>query len=152
MRERVDTVTTECAEAICEVIAEDTGLSRAESMLRRPRARLDAPAPVVLEWNGLRLDPALRACSIDGREVELTRTEYDLVSALLTTGRRVRSKADLVLVARGAGDDSTHVSDADRRTIEVHVGNLRRKLGDDASRPRLVETVRGLGYRMAPRD
>lgn len=104
-----------------------------------------------LEHNGLRLNPATRTVWIDGAEVELTRTEFDLLLALMRAGRVVRPKSELARVIRaGEYDTGMYISEAEERTIEVHVGNMRRKLGDDARFPRWVETVRGVGYRLAP--
>lgn len=110
-----------------------------------------APAPGTLAHNGLTLNPGTRTTEIDGLNVELTRTEFDLLHALLEGGRLVRTKTDLVRRLRGEEyDTGTFISDADERTVEVHVGNLRRKLGDDSKAPRWLETVRGVGYRLAP--
>ena len=68
---------------------------------------------------------------------------------LLDARGRVVSKADLTLMLRGDGyGSSTFVSDADARAIEVHMANLRRKLGETPSQPRWIETVRGVGYRL----
>lgn len=114
-------------------------------------APVSAPAPGTLAHNGLTLNPGTRTTEIDGLNVELTRTEFDLLHALLEGGRLVRTKTDLVRRLRGEEyDTGTFISDADERTVEVHVGNLRRKLGDDSKAPRWLETVRGVGYRLAP--
>ena len=100
--------------------------------------------------DGLELFPTLYRVTVDDREVQLTPTEFVLLRTLLTSRRRVRSKAQLFRTLRDeAPDAGTFVSDADERTIEVHMGNLRRKLGDDPRRPRWVETLRGVGYRSA---
>lgn len=108
-------------------------------------------APSRFEHNGLCLDRETRVVERDGESVLLTRTEFDLLASLLRTGRRVRSKADLVRELRaGSYAVSDYVSDSEERSIEVHFGNLRRKLGDDVRSPRWVETVRGVGYRLAP--
>jgi len=157
--------------------------ARADSMLRRPRARHDAPAgwseqqvvtphPVVtgeqrsaspaaaaavtaepvrgLRLNGLVLDEDTRVVTVDGTRVDLTRTEVDLLASLLTTGRRVRSKADLVLAMRGQQYVSSYfVAEDDKRSLETHVANLRHKLRDEGPVPRFVETIRGVGYRAA---
>ncbi|MCT9819050.1 response regulator transcription factor [Microbacterium sp. W1N] len=97
----------------------------------------------------LALDPDSRIVRIGNREVDLTRTEFDLLNALLESKRRVRSKADLALVLRGESYVTTYfVGDADKRAIEAHMTNLRRKLADDPSNPRYIETVRGVGYRL----
>lgn len=101
--------------------------------------------------NGLSLDFSTRTTSIEGVPVELTRTEFELLHAVLEGGRRVRTKTDLVRRLRGDEYDSGgFISEADERTVEVHVGNVRRKLGDDSRAPRWLETVRGIGYRLAP--
>ena len=87
-------------------------------------------------------------CSLDGAPVELTRSEFDLLLAIMEGNRRVISKDTLALELRG---DSTtgYVNDSDRRAVEVHMANLRRKLNDPVGAPRYIETVRGVGYRLA---
>jgi two-component system, OmpR family, response regulator len=103
-----------------------------------------------MRFNGLALNHETRVVTVNGGSVDLTRTEFDLLESLLGTGRRVRSKADLVLTMRGQQYVTSYfVNEADKRSVEVHIANLRRKLGDDAATPRYVETVRGVGYRLA---
>ncbi|WP_022880499.1 response regulator transcription factor [Microbacterium sp. B19] len=97
----------------------------------------------------LRLDPDSRVVLVDGYELELTRTEFDLLATLMESKRRVRSKADLTLVLRGESYVTSYfVGEADKRAIEAHMTNLRRKLGDNPANPRYIETVRGVGYRL----
>ncbi|GGD75314.1 response regulator transcription factor [Microbacterium murale] len=97
----------------------------------------------------LRLDPETRIALIEDRVVELTRTEFDLLHALMESKRRVRSKVELTLVLRGESYLTTDfVGEADKRAIEAHMTNLRRKLGDAPTQPRYIETVRGVGYRL----
>lgn len=107
------------------------------------------PSGSWVEHNGLALDPDARLAEVDGAPVDLTKTEFDLLATLLESRRRVRSKADLALALRNDAYVTTHyVGDADRRNVEVHMANLRRKLGDDPNAPRFVVTVRGVGYRL----
>ncbi|WP_375385858.1 response regulator transcription factor [uncultured Microbacterium sp.] len=102
-----------------------------------------------LVHRNMRLDLDSRIVLIDGSEVDLTRTEFDLLAALMESRRRVRSKADLTLVLRGESYVTTYfVGDADKRAIEAHMTNLRRKIGDNPVQPRFIETVRGVGYRL----
>lgn len=97
----------------------------------------------------LQLNADARIVLIRGEELELTRTEFDLLATLMSSKRRVRSKADLTLVLRGESYVTSYfVGEADKRAIEAHMTNLRRKLGDSATTPRYIETVRGVGYRM----
>lgn len=97
----------------------------------------------------LRLNPDSRIVVMNESELELTRTEFDLLAALLESKRRVRSKADLTLVLRGESYVTSYfVGDADKRAIEAHMTNLRRKLNDNPTNPRYIETVRGVGYRL----
>jgi len=97
----------------------------------------------------LQLDPDTRIVLVDGQELELTRTEFDLLATLMESKRRVRSKADLTLVLRGESYVTSYfVGEADKRAIEAHMTNLRRKLGDNPANPRYIETVRGVGYRL----
>lgn len=120
---------------------------------------VDAPvADAVLEidtsgdWlvhRDLRLNPSHRVVMVDGAELDLTRTEFDLLATLLESKRRVRSKADLTLVLRGESYVTSYfVGEADKRAVEAHMTNLRRKLGDNPTNPRFIETVRGVGYRL----
>jgi len=133
--------------------------ARIDAMLRRPRHHLttapasasggDEPADSWLEHRGLRLNVGTRIVEVDDAGIDLTRSEFDLLADLLAAGRRVRAKSDLALMLRGdpfAGN--SYVSDSDARAIEVHMANLRRKLGESPSQPRWIETVRGVGYRL----
>lgn len=103
------------------------------------------------EHRGLRLNSAERRVRLNDDELELTRTEFNLLEVLLLSGRRVRSKTELAELLRDE-DAAFYVSDADKRAIEVHLANLRRKLGDHPTSPRWIETVRGVGYRLTAND
>lgn len=103
---------------------------------------------IPLEHRGLRLEPGARVVELEGVEVELTRSEFDILRMLLGSGRRVVSKLQLAGMLRGErGEPDHYLSEHDARAIEVHVANLRRKLGESPSEPRWIETVRGVGYR-----
>ena len=101
-----------------------------------------------LSHNGLRINADMWLCDLDGAPVELTRSEFDLLLALMEGNRRVITKDSLALELRGESPGG-YVSDSDRRAVEVHMANLRRKLNDPVSSPRYIETVRGVGYRLA---
>ncbi|GAA4656719.1 response regulator transcription factor [Arthrobacter cryoconiti] len=104
----------------------------------------------VLTHRGLVMNVGMRTLMVKDNPVELTRTEFDLLFALMDNCRLVRTKADLVRLLRGDDyESSSYTSDADERTIEVHMANLRRKLGDEAKAPIWIKTVRGVGYRIA---
>jgi len=106
-----------------------------------------------MEHNGLWLNIETRVVRLRGRELELTRSEFDLLAALLQSNRRVRTKPDLALLLRGESYVTSYlVSEADKRAIEVHMGNLRKKLGENVNQPRWIETVRGVGYRLTAPD
>jgi DNA-binding response OmpR family regulator len=102
-----------------------------------------------LTHNGLRINAEMRLCETDGDSLELTRSEFDLLLTIMLGNRRVISKDALALELRGDHSSSGYVSDADRRAVEVHMANLRRKINDSVSSPRYIETVRGVGYRLA---
>lgn len=102
-----------------------------------------------LVHNGLRINKEMRLTELSGQSLDLTRSEFDLLLAIMAGRRRVVSKEELALLLRGDQGSGGYVSDADRRTVEVHLANLRRKLNDPVVSPRYVETVRGVGYRLA---
>lgn len=116
-------------------------VARIRAMLRRPRAA-DPGTELFREFGALQIDPVAREVQLEGKLLELTRTEFDLLEVLSAHPRRVFARRVLLEEVWGGdwfGDD--HV-------VEVHVGNLRRKLGDDTQAPRYIRTVRGVGYRM----
>jgi DNA-binding response OmpR family regulator len=117
-------------------------VARIRAMLRRPRAGAPAERPAPRRLGGLELDPAAREVHVEGRLVELTRIEFDLLDALSERPRVALTRAQLLERVWGPswfGDD--HV-------VDVHVSKLRKKLGDDPRRPRYLRTVRGVGYRL----
>jgi DNA-binding response OmpR family regulator len=117
-------------------------LARVSALLRRPRARSSEPHEVRL-FGELEIDVPRRHVTCVGEPVHLTRLEFDLLDVLSRSPKQTFSRAQLVQQLWGPGwfgDD--HV-------IDVHVSNLRRKLGDDPRAPRWIETVRGVGFRMA---
>ena len=79
-----------------------------------------------------------------GEPIDLTRVEFRLLQTLLEADGRVLTRDQLLDAVYG--QDQSEVLD---RTIDVHIGRLRDKLGDDAEAPRYVATVRGVGYRAA---
>jgi two-component system OmpR family response regulator len=125
-------------------------------------SELAAPAPAAgpdpqqtgwMEHRGLWLNVETRIVRVHRKEVELTRSEFDLLTALLQSNRRVRTKPDLALLLRGESYVTSHlISEADKRAIEVHMGNLRKKLADNVNSPTWIETVRGVGYRLTASD
>ncbi|WP_127573465.1 response regulator transcription factor [Georgenia faecalis] len=100
--------------------------------------------------NGLVIDAAARMAELAGEPLHLTRSEFEILLSLLVARGRVLSKADLVRELWAESyDTGLDTTEADRRAIEVHVANLRRKLREDAVSPRFIQTVRGVGYRLA---
>jgi DNA-binding response OmpR family regulator len=104
----------------------------------------DSPARPVVHGD-LILDPDRHEVTVSGRPISLTFVEFRLLATLLGAGGRVLSRDQLLDAVYG-----TDAVDVLERTVDVHIGRLRDKLGDDADRPRYVATVRGVGYRAAP--
>ncbi|MFC5931626.1 response regulator transcription factor [Cryobacterium melibiosiphilum] len=98
-----------------------------------------------LHHDGLRLDKARRIVEVDGAPVMLTRSEFDLLAQLLQPANQAHSKTNLIHEIRSDNYRSGLLTHADKRSLEVHVANLRKKIGP-ANR---IETVRGVGYRLA---
>lgn len=117
-------------------------VARVQAMLRRPRSAPAAAAPPRWVFGALTIDPAVREVTLDGAPVPLTPTEFDLLAALAEEPRRVLSRSSLL--SRVWGTQWA----ADDRLVDVHLGRVRRKLGDDPAQPRFILTVRGAGYRM----
>ena len=120
-------------------------LSRIRAVVRRARG-LAGPAQRVLLLGRLTIDPARLQVTLDGREIALTSYEFGLLLVLAERAGRVLSREQLLDLARGGAEEAFD------RSIDVHISRLRQKLGDDAKRPRLLRTVRGAGYMLAPPD
>jgi DNA-binding response OmpR family regulator len=116
-------------------------VARVKALLRRPR--LGAASPNLPM--GLLVDGQRREVKVDGRAVQLTQLEFDLLAALARDPGVVLSRQQLL--DRVWGTDFV----GDDHLLDVHIAKLRHKLGDDAARPRFVETVRGVGFRVVDR-
>ncbi|MES2867826.1 response regulator transcription factor [Microbacterium profundi] len=116
-----------------------------------PSAQMEDTANGWQSHRDLNLQPETHTVVVAQREITLTPTEFNLLSTLMESKRRVRSKSDLALLVRGEGlESSFYVSESDKRAIEAHIANLRRKIGDNPVEPNYIETVRGVGYRLTP--
>lgn len=116
-------------------------VARVHALLRRRRTEPGTVEGSVLRAADLVVDPRRRTVSQAGEPIDLTVLEFDLVAALARDPGVVLTRQQLLDAVWGIdffGDD--HV-------LDVHVANLRRKLGEDPSRPRYVQTVRGVGFR-----
>ena len=121
-------------------------VARVQAMLRRARTR---PVPVPSEPAGqglvigdLVVDEAARQVHLGGAPVALTRIEFDLLAALAAHPQLVLSRRQLVEMVW-----DTHWT-GDAHLVDVHIGRIRKKLGDEAAGPRFIHTIRGVGYRM----
>ena len=123
-------------------------VARIRAMLRRPRILQTVAAPAEREtapprrFGALSIDVAAREVHIDDELILLTRTEFDILEALSARPGIVLSRRQLLEIIR----DEPWVGN--EHLVDVHIGHLRRKLGDDAASPRYIATVRGVGYRM----
>ena len=116
-------------------------VARVKALMRRPRDRAVRGRGPRLP-RGLALDESRRVVTVDGRPTELTALEFDILAALARDPGAVVRRA--ALLDRVWGADFV----ADEHLVDVHVANLRRRLGDIADHPRFIETVRGVGYRL----
>jgi two-component system catabolic regulation response regulator CreB len=114
-------------------------VARVRAVLRRSQLELSAPdAPS----QALSLDASTRRARANGSSLELTRVEFDVLSCLLEQPGRVYSRAELIGRVWGSGFAITD------RTIDSHVKALRKKVAEAGAEPGLIETVRGVGYRV----
>jgi DNA-binding response OmpR family regulator len=119
-------------------------IARIRAVLRRSqRAAPDAPPSQPVTIGELVVDFGARQVTLHGEPVELSRKEFDLLSELVRAAGRVVSREDLM--AR-VWDENWFGS---TKTLDTHVGWLRRKLGDDTASPRYLHTVRGVGFRFS---
>jgi DNA-binding response OmpR family regulator len=141
-------VLTARAEEVDLVVGLDAGADdyvtkpfRLAELLARVRALLRRGAPEVPDVNGVRINAESRRAWLGDEELSLTAKEFDLLLALVLGAGKVLTREQLMRdvwgMSRGASS----------KTLDMHVSWLRRKLGDDAASPRLITTIRGLGFR-----
>jgi two-component system alkaline phosphatase synthesis response regulator PhoP len=120
-------------------------VARVKAMLRRPRAEsADVEQQIPLRFGRLVIDKARHEVTLGGESVALTAREFALLATLAAHPSRVFTRAQLL--ERVWGDEYY-----DDHVVDVHVGNLRKKLEEDPADPHYIETVRGVGYRFAAR-
>jgi len=116
-------------------------MARVRVQLRRRDGAAAADQPILVA-PGLSLDPNAVEVELDGRALDVTPIEFRLLRALMGRPGRVFARDELITAVHG--DDDPGIVD---RTIDVHLGRLRRKLGDQAAAPRFIATVRTAGYK-----
>jgi DNA-binding response OmpR family regulator len=115
---------------------------RAKALLRRGRAPAEPAGPVSFGGGELVVDEDLHRVWVRGALVELTPTEWGVLTALARVPGRVYSRYELINLVRG------YEFDGYERTMNSHIKNLRRKVELSAGKPRVIETVLGAGYRL----
>ena len=116
-------------------------VARVRAVLRRMGKR--EPEAEVLRVGDIHLDQGSYMVRVKGERVDLTRSEFDLLAALMNSPGRAFSRMDLLDRLQGVAYDGYE------RTIDVHIKNLRAKLEDNPRKPTYIETVYGVGYRLS---
>lgn len=114
-------------------------VARVRAVFRRTQGQVQPPK--VLQAGNVTVDVAQHTASVDGKAMELTRIEFDLLATLLQHPGQVFTRLQLLESAQGAAYEDYE------RAIDQHIKNLRAKLGDDARSPRYILTVYGVGYK-----
>jgi two-component system catabolic regulation response regulator CreB len=117
-------------------------VARVRAVLRRV-AVTKTESPGAGTTSKLRVEPSTRRAFLEAHELELTRVEFDVLACLLEAPGRVFTRAELIQRVWGDGFALTD------RTVDSHVKALRRKVAETGADPGLIETVRGVGFRVA---
>ena len=120
-------------------------LARVRALVRRGRGKV-GPRREALRVGALELSPRDRGATLEGRSLDLTTAEFVLLRVLAERAGRVLTREQLLDLTKGSADEAFD------RSIDAHVSRLRHKLGDDPRRPRLLRTVRGVGYLLVAGD
>ncbi|MBX3202542.1 MAG: response regulator transcription factor [Labilithrix sp.] len=117
-------------------------LARVRAHARRARGG-SGPAKRSLQVGRLAIDVDAMHVTLDGAALALTTYEFMLLRALAERAGRVLTREQLIDIVRGSAEEAFD------RSVDVHVSHLRAKLGDDPRSPRIIKTVRGIGYMLA---
>ena len=115
-------------------------VARVNAVLRRTKGQREEE---VLRVGGIEMYPQKHAVYLDGKELSLTPTEFDLLHVFMKSPGRVFTRLQLLEKVQG------YAYDGYERTIDAHIKNLRKHLGDSSRNPRYILTVHGVGYKMA---
>ena len=116
-------------------------VARIHAVLRR--SSTVAASQSLLTFAGIRLDPETRDVSVDGKQVSLSPSEFELLKLLLSSPGRVYPRSEILFQLQGTTFEGLE------RSIDVHVRNLRAKIEQDPANPRYIETVFGIGYKLS---
>ncbi len=119
-------------------------VARVKAVLRRSGAEGEDGRGGALNRGGISIDPKAREVRVEGRLVELTGTEFELLRVLTEHPGWVYTREELLESVWGY----SYLGDS--RLVDVHIANLRKKIGDDSSDPQFIRTVRGVGYKFQP--
>ncbi len=121
-------------------------VARVKAMLRRPRTGATQEAPPPMRFGELIIDPGRHEVTRRGEMIELTGREFALLVTMASRPGQVFTRPQLLEQVWGDEYYDDHV-------VDVHIGNLRKKLEDDPANPHYVQTVRGVGYRfVSPKE
>jgi two-component system response regulator ResD len=119
-------------------------VSRVRAILRRTSPQATESEPARLVYPGLTIIPAARRVEVDGHVVELTAKEFDVLLTLARAPDQVMTRE--TLLSKAWGFDYL----GDSRTVDVHIGTLRKKVERDPAQPRFIKTVWTVGYKFDP--
>lgn len=119
-------------------------VARVKAILRRSGGRKEALGrsdSVLIEGGDIRLDTERHECLVSGLAVSLTSVQFDMLAFMMRKPGKVWTRLEILEGTAGPAHEGYD------RTIDAHIKNIRKALGDDSEKPRYIETVRGVGYR-----
>jgi DNA-binding response OmpR family regulator len=119
-------------------------VARVKAILRRSggrRAQDSRSEPAIIAGGDIRLDTERHECLVKGQAVSLTSVQFEMLAFMMRKPGKVWSRLELLEGTAGPAHEGYD------RTIDAHIKNIRKALGDDSEKPRYIETVRGVGYR-----
>lgn len=120
-------------------------VARVKAIMRRRVAQADPKSRKVTRGE-LSVDTDKRVCAVAGKTIDLTTAQLDILVFMMRSPGRVWNRLELLQASSGTAFEGYE------RTIDAHIKNIRKALGDDSDSPRFIETVRGAGYRFMEQD
>ena len=120
-------------------------VARVRSVLRRSSGESNGDSDRALRFEGLQIDPSKRKFSLNGQQIELTRIEFDLMQALMSSPGHVFTRSELIESALDFDYEGME------RSLDTHIKNLRKKIEIDPKQPAYIQTIYGVGYRLGDR-